>query len=160
MRRRISSAYRKPHTLSQRTAACAGGMTKAHTRMSRPAIVLIAAAMVAGAIAIWLGSAHALGGQDDAFADGVAPDGTSAHALGGQDDAFADGVLPDGTSAYDDVPGITRLDPRLREAVQRATDDAKAEGIDVIVNSGWRSERLQEELLADAIDDYGSRTEA
>lgn len=55
---------------------------------------------------------------------------------------------------------ITRLDPTLLAAIQAAATDAAAEGIEFQVNSGWRSPELQEQLLEQAISNYGSREEA
>lgn len=57
-------------------------------------------------------------------------------------------------------PAITRLEPALLAAMQAAATDAAAEGIEFEVNSGWRSPQLQEQLLEQAISDYGSREEA
>jgi len=73
----------------------------------------------------------------------------------------AGGVVPDGTSAFEaDVPGLAGLDPRLLDALQRAATDASADGVDVVVNSGWRSEAYQDQLLRDAVAQYGSAQEA
>lgn len=55
---------------------------------------------------------------------------------------------------------ITQLDPALLAALQAAATDAAAEGIEFEVNSGWRSPELQEQLLEQAISNYGSREEA
>ncbi|WP_427888706.1 M15 family metallopeptidase [Kribbella sp. GL6] len=72
-----------------------------------------------------------------------------------------DGVLPDHTSAYDtDLPGITKLDPALRKAVQEAETAMKADGIRMQVTTGWRSKKYQEELLEKAIRKYGSKKKA
>jgi len=73
----------------------------------------------------------------------------------------AGGVLPDGTSAFDvDVPGLAGLEPRLLDALQRAATDASSDGVDVVVNSGWRSAAYQQQLLDDAVAKYGSAREA
>ncbi|TQJ18081.1 M15 family metallopeptidase [Kribbella jejuensis] len=72
-----------------------------------------------------------------------------------------DGVLPDHTSAYDtDLPGIAKLDPALRKAVQEAETAMRADGIRMQVTTGWRSKKYQEELLEKAILRYGSRKKA
>ncbi|QBR74326.1 M15 family metallopeptidase [Microbacterium sediminis] len=68
----------------------------------------------------------------------------------------ADGVLPDGATLYEDLPGITGLDPDLLAALRQAADDAAADGIEFVVNSGWRSEALQQQLMDDAIAEHGS----
>ncbi|WP_144881497.1 M15 family metallopeptidase [Microbacterium paraoxydans] len=75
----------------------------------------------------------------------------------------ADGVIRDGDqpTVFDvDRVAVGNLDPALLEALQRAASDAEADGVTFLVNSGWRSAALQEQLLRDAIDDYGSQEEA
>lgn len=72
-----------------------------------------------------------------------------------------DGILPDGVTAFDDShAGITRLSPDLLAALRQAAADASHAGIVVHVNSGWRSPEYQEQLLADAVSQYGSLAEA
>ncbi len=80
---------------------------------------------------------------------------------GGAPDA-RDGRLPDGgvRASEKDLPGITKLDPALRDAVRLAAGAAARDGIVVRITSGWRSRRYQQELLDRAIDTYGSREEA
>lgn len=71
------------------------------------------------------------------------------------------GEVPPDTSVFDeDVPAVGRLDPALRAAVQRAARDAAGQGVDFVVNSGWRSPAMQAAMLADAVDEYGSAREA
>jgi LAS superfamily LD-carboxypeptidase LdcB len=73
----------------------------------------------------------------------------------------ADGVVPDGTTVFDDrVPAVSRLDPQLLSALRRAGADAESDGVELLVNSGWRSRAYQEHLLEEAISTYGSRAEA
>lgn len=72
----------------------------------------------------------------------------------------ADGAVPDGTTVFDDIPGVANLDPDLLDAVRRAATDAAADGIEIYVNSGWRSPEYQEMLLDEAIAKYGSHREA
>ncbi len=72
-----------------------------------------------------------------------------------------DGVLPDGVTVFDDeYVGVSNLDPELLQAVREAATDAAAEGIELEVTSGWRSPEYQEQLLRDAISEYGSEAEA
>jgi len=74
-----------------------------------------------------------------------------------------DGFIPDDApiSPFDtDHPAIANLSPALRETLQSAATDAAAAGIDVAVNSGWRSARYQQALLDEAIVTYGSEQEA
>lgn len=83
--------------------------------------------------------------------------------LGGNDGALGEdgGELPDGVTVFDDdYPAVANLDPDLLQALRDAADDAAGAGIAFQVNSGWRSEAYQEQLLDDAVDKYGSREEA
>ena len=70
--------------------------------------------------------------------------------------ATAGGVTP----FEEDTSAVSRLDPDLLDALRRAATDASRQGIEVVVNSGWRSADDQERLLEDAIARYGSREEA
>ncbi len=73
----------------------------------------------------------------------------------------ADGAVPDGTAVFDDgVPGLANLDPGLLGALRRAATDAATAGVAFVVDSGWRSEAYQQQLLDDAISRYGSEQEA
>lgn len=73
----------------------------------------------------------------------------------------ADGAVPDGTTVFDDgVPGVANLDPGLLAALRRAATDAATVGVGFVVDSGWRSEAYQRQLLDDAISKYGSEQEA
>jgi zinc D-Ala-D-Ala carboxypeptidase len=84
-------------------------------------------------------------------------------ALPGANDALGagDGVLASGTSVLDGrLPGITKLDGALLDALRRAARDAEREGVHVDVESGWRSRKYQEQLLRQAVADYGSEAEA
>ena len=73
----------------------------------------------------------------------------------------ADGAVPDGTTVFDDeIPGVANLDPGLLGALRQAATDAADEGVEVFVDSGWRSPEYQEQLLREAIAKYGSQEEA
>jgi hypothetical protein len=90
---------------------------------------------------------------------------SSDHDRGGDastsDRAGGDGQLPDGASPFDlDLAGVANLDPDLRAALQQASRDARDDGVDLVVNSGWRSAAYQQRLLDEAVDEYGSRAEA
>jgi zinc D-Ala-D-Ala carboxypeptidase len=64
----------------------------------------------------------------------------------------ADGVVPDGTTVFDDeVPGVAKLGPGLLGALRRAATDAADDGVEFVVDSGWRSPEYQERLLREAI---------
>jgi hypothetical protein len=73
----------------------------------------------------------------------------------------ADGVVPDGVTVFDDeFPAVAELDPGLLTAVRRAARDAARDGVVFYVNSGWRSPAYQNQLLREAIAEYGSEQEA
>jgi D-alanyl-D-alanine carboxypeptidase len=73
----------------------------------------------------------------------------------------ADGVVPDGVTVFDDrYPGVANLDPDLLQALREAATDAADEGVEFLVHSGWRSPEYQDQLLRDAISEYGSEEEA
>ena len=102
--------------------------------------VLVVTAVIAGAFALqtW------------------APSSSTAAGLG-----EADGAIPDGTTVFDDgVPGVARLDLALLAALRRAAGDAARDGVELVVDSGWRSSAYQAQLLDDAIARYGSREAA
>lgn len=64
-------------------------------------------------------------------------------------------------SVFDDeVPAVANLDSDLLEALRRAATDAAADGVTFSVNSGWRSPEYQDQLLREAIAEYGSEAEA
>ncbi|WP_423921512.1 M15 family metallopeptidase [Frigoribacterium sp. 2-23] len=70
------------------------------------------------------------------------------------------GVTDADTSVFDDVPAVSRLEPRLLEALRDAATDAAEDDVRFVVNSGWRSSAYQEQLLDDAVAEYGSIEEA
>jgi len=72
----------------------------------------------------------------------------------------ADGVVGGRTSVFDDVPAVANLDPGLLDALRRAARDAADDGVELQVNSGWRSREYQERLLREAVSKYGSEAEA
>jgi D-alanyl-D-alanine carboxypeptidase len=73
----------------------------------------------------------------------------------------ADGVVPDGVTVFDDeVPAVANLDPALLGALRRAATDAAGDEVELYVNSGWRSPEYQEQLLREAVSEYGSEEEA
>jgi D-alanyl-D-alanine carboxypeptidase len=73
----------------------------------------------------------------------------------------AGGAVPDGTTVFDDeVPGVANLDPALVRALRRAAADATADGVELVVNSGWRSPAYEDQLRREAIAEHGSEAEA
>ena len=73
-----------------------------------------------------------------------------------------DGLISEGRPAGvdDNVPAVTNLDPPLLAALRRAAAAASADGVELRINSGWRSREFQDRLLADAVKKYGSAQEA
>jgi D-alanyl-D-alanine carboxypeptidase len=90
------------------------------------------------------------------FRSPMALDGRAEAALG-----RADGVVPDGVTVFDDeFPAVSELDPALLGALRRAATAAESDGVTLFVNSGWRSRAYQDQLLRDAVAEYGSAAEA
>jgi zinc D-Ala-D-Ala carboxypeptidase len=70
-------------------------------------------------------------------------------------------AVPDGATVFDDeTPGVANLDHDLLGALRQAATDAADDGVEFVVNSGWRSPEYQEQLLLDAVSEYGSEEEA
>ena len=73
----------------------------------------------------------------------------------------ADGLVPEGASVFDDErPAVANLDSSLLDALRRAATDAAEDGVRIRVDSGWRSPAYQEQLLREAVAEYGSEAEA
>jgi hypothetical protein len=73
----------------------------------------------------------------------------------------ADGAVPDSVTVFDDeIPAVANLDPDLLEALRQAATDAADDGVEFYVNSGWRSPEYQNQLLREAVSEYGSEEEA
>jgi hypothetical protein len=128
------------------------GPARAEARQA-PRLVLVGLAVVIAAIIGTLGrpsvssSATSFGGVLPWDHDG---------ALG-----EADGLVPDGASVFDDaIPAVANLDPSLLKTLRRAAMVAAKGGVEFWVNSGWRSPEYQEQLLREAISEYGSVEEA
>lgn len=125
----------------------------------RPAAALLAAVLLVPALAGCVATDPAgalLEGSDT---------GTGIDAAGSTGDPRTpeQGWIPldDPISPFDDEhPGIARMDPDLRAAMQDAARDAAAQGVDMVVASGWRSARYQQRLLDDGLRKYGSAAEA
>jgi zinc D-Ala-D-Ala carboxypeptidase len=72
-----------------------------------------------------------------------------------------DGVVPGGVTVSDDeFPAVANLDPDLLGALRRAAAAATRDGIGLTVTSGWRSAAYQDQLLREAVAEYGSEEEA
>jgi zinc D-Ala-D-Ala carboxypeptidase len=118
--------------------------------------------LVAGLLVVTAAIAAAFGYQSLASSSSIAASpidvARSDHrgALG-----EADGAVPDGTTVFDDeIPGVANLDPALLGALRRAATDAADDGVELYVDSGWRSPEYQAQLLHEAVSKYGSEAEA
>lgn len=90
-----------------------------------------------------------------------APSGERLQPVGSAGPDAADGVLPGSVSVFTDAyAGITNLNPRMLAALRRAASEARSDGIEIEVDSGWRSEAYQRQLFDQAIAQYGSAVEA
>jgi D-alanyl-D-alanine carboxypeptidase len=94
---------------------------------------------------------------------GEVPRGDPGFATAEDDRAVTekDGALPDGVTVFDDeYPGVANLDPDLLQALREAATDAADDGVRFFVNSGWRSPVYQNQLLLEAVSEYGSEDQA
>jgi zinc D-Ala-D-Ala carboxypeptidase len=113
---------------------------------------------VAGLLVVITAIAAALGYQSLASSSSTASSpidvlsGEHRGALG-----EADGAVHDGTTVFDDgIPGVAKLDPALLGALHQAANDAAGDGVEFVVNSGWRSPEYEEQLRHEAVSKYGS----
>jgi zinc D-Ala-D-Ala carboxypeptidase len=171
----VSSAYRKPHTCWQHDAALNGGVT--HSRRARPTTrrIRIRKIRLAGLLVVIAAIAATLGYQLLASSSSTAslsstaassidvlrsvPRGLRSEHRGALGEA--DSAVPDGTTVFDnEIPGVANLDPTLLGALREAATDAADDGVELFVDSGWRSPEYQEQLLREAVSKYGSEEEA
>ena len=124
---------------------------------------------VAGLLVVLAAIAAALGSQLLASSSSTATSPTDVprsehHGLRGEHRGAvgeADGAVPDGATVFDDeTAGVANLDPDLLGALRQAATDAADGGVELFVNSGWRSPEYQEHLLHEAASEYGSEEEA
>jgi hypothetical protein len=117
---------------------------------------------VAGLLVVIAAIAAALGYQSLASSSPTAR--SPIKVLGGEHRGAlgeAGGAIPDGTTVFDDeIPGVGNLDPALLRALRQAATDAADAGVQLVVDSGWRSPEYQEQLFRQAIAKYGSKAEA
>ena len=126
----------------------------------RPPRPVVGALVVGAAAAMALTACGSFHSEPKVFRT-VLPGSTSAPGISGL--AGAGGHIEPGSSIspFDDRhPAVANLDPGLRDALQRAAEDASAADVHLMVNSGWRSAEYQQSLLDDAVRIYGSRDEA
>lgn len=144
-RERIEKRRRQGNIADRRLAGMERLVAQRKDRRGR----LLAVLCLAVAVAAFGGAVYTVAAPDSGAPD---PDGPVG---------VADGVLPERASPFEtSLPGIAKLDPALRKAVQRAARAMQDDDLRLHVTTGWRSRRYQQQLLDDAIDKYGSKEEA
>lgn len=112
---------------------------------------LIALLLLLAAARVWLSPSFA---NRAASGDGA---GLIVGPIGAEDGVIEDGQIVD---ADTDIPAVTRLESRLRDAMRAASASAAAEGVVLDISSGWRSVRYQDQLFRDAVAQYGGEQAA
>jgi hypothetical protein len=101
---------------------------------------------------------------EEALTQAVAGAREAAGALraAGPPGVAGDGRVGEARLTVDDVdhPAVAGLDPALLDAVRAATEDARRDGVELLITSGWRSRDYQQRLLDEAVQRRGSREEA
>lgn len=130
------------------------------TASPRPTTRRTAGAVVIG---LFLVTAALVGAHGQRPSDTEARSGGPTTAITAFHSALgrAGGALPGDVTVFDDqYPGVAKLDPALLRALRNAANEAADDGIRFSVNSGWRSPQYQEQLLREAVVQYGSEREA
>ena len=129
----------------------------ARTTTSRvPTVLVTGLLVVIAAIAVALGH-QSLASSSSTAASPLDALRSEHHGALGE----ADGAVPDGATVFDDeIPAVANLDPELLGVLRQAATDAAEDGVELHVNSGWRSPEYQEQLLREAVSEYGSGEEA
>ena len=164
----MSSAYRKPDTCWQHHAALNGGMTYREPARTTTRRIRIRRIRVAGLLVV-IATIAALGYQS--LESSSSTTASPIDVLRSADRGLriehrgalgeTDGAVPDGTTVFDDeIPGVANLDPYLLGALRQAATDAADDGVEFFVDSGWRAPKYQDQLLREAISEYGSEEEA
>ncbi len=129
----------------------------ARTTTSRvPTVLVTGLLVVIAAIAVALGHQSLASSSSTAASPLDALRSEHRGALG-----EAGGAVPDGATVFDDeIPAVANLDPELLGVLRQAATDAGEDGVELHVTSGWRSPEYQEQLLREAVSEYGSGEEA
>jgi zinc D-Ala-D-Ala carboxypeptidase len=116
---------------------------------------------VAIAVAVVAAATVAVLGDQPARSASPSTGLTDGFGIAGNRTLGADGSVPDGVTAFDDdIPAVANLDRDLLDALRQAATDAADDGVTFIINSGWRSPEFQDQLLREAVAEYGSEAEA
>jgi zinc D-Ala-D-Ala carboxypeptidase len=138
-----------------------GGVTYRQPPRTTIYRVRIRRTRVAGLLAVIAAIAAALGYQAASSSSTAASPGHLLRAELRGALGEADSAVPAGTTVFDDhVAGVAKLDPDLLAALRRAATDATHEGVELYVDSGWRSPAYQEQLFQQAVSKYGSAAAA
>jgi len=134
------------------TALARSRRRRAATAVTATLVVALIALILTVQQALPTASAAPLSPGSAAVADSTAAAGSAT---------AADGLIDGGrVTVFDDVPAVTGLDDALRAALQRAARAAASDGVELRLNSGWRSAAYQRQLLQEAEAEYGSIEEA
>ncbi|HZB21290.1 MAG TPA: M15 family metallopeptidase [Blastococcus sp.] len=130
-------------------------------------LALAVAAIIGGVLGYQAVVAPTSSAAPPAAQDAVRPAPVQEPPHGGPGRAGTDGgtvdhgVVRGGVTVFDgDVPAVANLDPDLLAALRRAARAAAGDGVDFSVTSGWRSPAYQDQLLREAVAEYGSEEEA
>lgn len=122
---------------------------------------LVAAVVLAAMLTLILTAVSAPPAGAPGSATPPAAEGAPPIPPGDRGGLDASGRVVDGVTVFDDeYDAVARLDPALLDALRTAATDAAQDGVEFVVNSGWRSPDYQARLLQDAIVEYGSEAEA
>jgi hypothetical protein len=113
-------------------------------------LLVILAAVVAAAGVRWQASSSPTGGSPIDVPRSEQGGGRSEHR----------GAPGRAAVIGDETPGIANLDPDLLGALRLAAADAAGDGVELVVESGWRSPEEQDRLFREAVSEYGSEEEA
>jgi hypothetical protein len=134
---------------------------RARRRRVRAAGVLVLLAVSATVLAWQLPSSSSTAASPIRLGLREPPRAVEARRQGRAALGEAGGALPAGTTVFDGgVPGLANLDPVLLRALRHAAADAAADGVQLVVDSAWRSREYQERLFREAVWKYGSEAEA
>ena len=126
----------------------------ARTRASRARSTVLVALIVISAAVIGV-----LVFQSVTPSSSASPPGMLGHHHGARGKSA--GAVPDGVTVFDDeYAAVSHLDSDLLDAVREAAMDAADDGVQLFVNSGWRSEEYQARLFQEALEEHGSEEEA
>nr|WP_192748932.1 M15 family metallopeptidase [Actinopolymorpha pittospori] len=135
------------------------------TRRTRSTILVALLLLTAATVGVLIGRSLASSPPPSAAASPLSPASPdpTRHGHRPRQPALgeAGGAVPDGvTISEDGIPAVTNLDPDLLRALRQAATDAADDGVELFVNSGWRSPDYQDQLLREAVLKYGSEVEA